>query len=107
MGISTHRAYETLSDDSKRKMYDLGFNPEMQESPSDNDNYNSNEFSESQEFQDFQEFAKDFSFGAGFDPFQELFASMGFRQHRAKQRAGDVQRKQNTTVGTPQEHVRS
>jgi molecular chaperone DnaJ len=80
------RAYETLSDEKKRKIYDSGVDPDSQVPPPGWDQGG---------FQGYQDFNQAFS---GFD-FDFIFGSMGesFRQSRTQQR--DVQRNYDITVG--------
>lgn len=85
-----NKAYETLSDEKRKSMYDSNFNSyeQYQESP-EQEGFNN--------YQDFDSFSSAFS-GFGFDPFETIFGSSGFgRSAQTQQR--NVQQRYDINVG--------
>lgn len=100
------RAYETLSDEKRRKMYDSGFDAEGQGAGQPPPGWQgAGGFSDFGGFQGFEQFSQGFNGGgAGFDPFESIFEMMnefsrGGRGRHAGSARRDVQRGRDITIG--------
>jgi len=93
-----NKAYETLSDEKKKKLYDQDYHSETHESVHEEDHNTYYDFNRGCIFEDDEEYVEEFSFGSDFDPFEAIFSSMGRFAHR-KSRTHAVQKKQNINVG--------
>lgn len=87
-----NKAYETLSDEKKRKMYDSGFNPDSENQPPPGWNQGPGNY------QDFDQFSQAFS-EFGFNPFESIFGSMGGFGKTGRGRQRDVQYNYDINVG--------